>query len=811
MKYIKYIVILLLSLVCINASAQNTLTGKVYDKDTKEALYGVAIYISDLKVGTLTDTAGYFELKNLTKGKYIVEVKLLGYASQLVTVNIGSGIPLTVYLSQSAGELQEVVVTGESKATEVSRSPIPTVVVNHDYLISNTATNAIDALVAIPGVSAVTTGPNVSKPFIRGLGYNRILTLYDGFRQEGQQWGDEHGIEIDQYGVDRVEILKGPASLSYGSDALAGVINLIPTRPAPEGKMIGEIVTNYGSNNNEVGASGMLKGTKDGIDWIARVSHKQAMDYEDKVDGRVFGTAFSETDASGAVGIHRNWGYSHINFSLYNDLQEIPDGSRDSLTRQFTRQISEADTIRQIVSQHDLNSYSIEHLHQLVQHYRVTATNNFILGDKAGTLDVDLGFQRSVRREFDHPVLFTIPGLYLELNTISYDIKYHMPEIKLWNFTAGFNGMYQNNKVTSGTDFVIPSYSQIDFGPFAIVKRSYGKFDFEGGIRYDIRVFNNDQLYTKPNPTTGFDMPVTGADTAGGTKVFSTYHTIYSGLTGSIGGTYNINSRLALKFNFARGYRAPNISEISANGVHPGTDIYQIGNPNFKPEFSLQPDLGLSYSTKYVVLGADAFYNYIQNYIYNQGKDSVIVAGNQTFEFQQADAQLYGGEISLDIHPVKALHIDNGLSLVYADFLGQKGKAVPDSERYLPQIPPLHGKTEVRYDFKIKKAHIVNAFVKVGITYFAKQNRVLSAYATETPTPGYALLNAGVGGGFTDKKGKTILSLYILGSNLLNTAYQDNMSRLKYMDPNNAVGPYGIFNMGVDITIKVVVPLEFNI
>jgi iron complex outermembrane receptor protein len=814
MKHLKYIYILLLWLAYGALSAQNSLHGRIYDKDTKEALYGATIYISDLKVGTSADTGGYFELKNLTKGKYLAEVKLLGYASQTITVNVGDGKPLNVYLSNSAGELEEVVVTGESKATEARRSPIPIVVVNHDYLISNTATNAIDALTAIPGVSAVTTGPNVSKPFIRGLGYNRILTLYDGFRQEGQQWGDEHGIEIDQYGVDRVEILKGPASLSYGSDALAGVINLIPTRPAPEGKLQGEISADYGSNNNEVGASAMIKGTKDGIDWIARVSHKQAMDYQDKVDGRVFGTSFSETDASGAVGIHRSWGYSHINFSLYNDIQEIPDGSRDSLTRQFTRQISEIDTVRQIVSAHDLNSYKIEPLHQLVQHYRVTATNNFNLGDHGGTLDVDLGFQRSVRREFDHPVLTTIPGLYLQLNTISYDIKYHMPEMKLWNFSLGFNGMYQNNNVTSGTDFVIPSYSQIDFGPFAIVKKSFGKFDFEGGIRYDIRVFNNDALYTKPNPGNGFDMPVTGADTIGSTKIFSNYRTTYQGLTGSIGATYNVNRQLALKFNFARGYRAPNISEISANGVHPGSDIYQIGNPNFKPEFSLQPDLGLSYSTQYVVLGADVFYNYIQNYIYNQRIDSTIAnvsSINQTFEFQQASAQLYGGELSLDIHPVKSLHIDNAFSLVYGDFLGQRGKAVPDSMKYLPQIPPLHGKTEVRYDFKIKHAHIVNAFVKVGVTYFAKQNRIYSAYGTETATPGYALLNAGFGGGFTDKKGKTVLSLYVLGSNLLNTAYQDNMSRLKYFNPSNAVGPSGIFNMGIDISIKVVVPLEFNI
>jgi iron complex outermembrane receptor protein len=818
MKHSKYLIILLLWLSAIALPGQNILRGKIFDKDSKEPLYGVAVYISDLKIGTITDTAGYFELKNLPKGKFLTEIKLLGYASELTTVSIPMEQALSIYLAQSAGELNEVVVTGESKATEASRSPIPIVAVNHEYLLSNVSTNAIDALTRIPGITAVTTGPNISKPFIRGLGFNRILTLYDGFRQEGQQWGDEHGIEVDQYGVDRVEILKGPASLSYGSDALAGVVNLIPTRPAPEGKMIAEITGDYGSNNNEVGGSGMIKGTKNGIDWIARVSHKQAMDYQDKNDGRVFGTAFSETDASGSVGIHRSWGYSHINFSLYDDLQEIPDGSRDSVSRRFTRQITEADSVRQIVSNADLNSYHIEALHQHVQHYRVIAANNFQLGSKGGTLDVNVGFQRSVRREFSHPVLSDIPGLYLQLNTISYDVKYHMPEMKHWNFTVGFNGMYQNNNVTAGTDFVIPSYSQIDFGPFAIVKRSYGKFDFEGGLRYDVRIFNNDQLYTKANPATGFDMPVASTDTAG-TRIFAKTHSTFQGLTGSIGATYNANKELAIKFNFARGFRAPNISELSANGVHPGTNIYQLGNSDFKPEYSWQADFGLSYSTKYVALGADVFYNYIQNYIYNQklsginGHDSIIVAPNQTFQFQQASAQLYGGEISLDIHPIKSLHIDNGLSLVYADFLGSRGHAVADSERYLPSIPPLHGTSEVRFDFKIKKAHIVNGFVKVGVAYYARQNRIYSAFGTETSTPGYALLNAGFGGGFTDKKGRTVLNLYVLGSNLLNSAYQDHLSRLKYFEPypNNTSGYSGIYNMGTNITIKVVVPLEFNI
>ncbi len=798
--------------------SQNSIQGTVYDKDTKETLPGVAVYIPDLKVGTITDSTGSFTFNKISAGKFLIQIKFIGYATKILTVSTTDHEALKIYLAQAAGELQEVVVTGVSKGTEIRRSPVPIIAIDKDYLVTNLATNAIDAITKVPGVTAVTTGPNISKPYIRGLGFNRILTLFDGNRQEGQQWGDEHGIEVDQYSVERVEVIKGPASLTYGSDALAGVVNLIPTQPAPEGTMKADITANYGSNNGEAGISGMLEGTKSGIDWQARVSHKQATDYMDKYDGRVFGTAYNETDASASVGIHRQWGFSHVSFSVFNDLQEIPDGSRDSATRQFTRQISEADTVRQIVSQQDLNSYKIEKLHQHVQHYRVYTNNNFLLG-KDGSIELNLGYQYSQRQEFSHPVLYTIPGLFLQLSTFNYDIKYHMPEIKEWNFTLGLNGMYQANKVTNGTDFVIPSYNQFDIGPFAVVKRSFGKFDVEAGVRYDFRIFNNRELYTKTNPSNGLDMSVTGADTAGASKIFSNDHALFQGLSASLGATYNVTNQLCIKLNLARGFRAPNIAEISANGVHPGTNIYQLGNSNFKPEFSLQPDFGIAFNSKYVVFSVDVFYNYLQNYIYNQklqsanGGDSVLVPGNQTFQFQSARAQLYGAEFSLDIHPVKSLHFDNGLSLVYGDFLGKKGQTVSDSERYLPLIPPLHGTSEIRYDFNVKPAHILNAFVKVGIVYYAAQNRIYNAFGTETSTPGYVLLNAGAGTSFTNKKGKTIVSVYVLASNLLNTAYQDHLSRLKYFEfyPNNPTGHSGIYNMGRNISVKLDFPLDFKI
>jgi iron complex outermembrane receptor protein len=813
-----FLPLLFLSLILVAfVPGTGSLTGRITDQHGAP-LASATIYIPDLKLGVITDTAGYYKFSSLPSGKYLIEVHSIGFKTFTRTVTISGPIVQDFSLSDEYVEESPVVVTGLSKATQIKRSPVPIVAINHDYLISNLSTNAIDAISRIPGIRAVTTGPNVSKPFIRGLGYNRILTLYDGIRQEGQQWGDEHGIEVDQYGVERVEVIKGPASLSYGSDALAGVVNLIPTQPAPEGKLRGDVTLDYQTNNKYLGGSGSLGGTKNGLEWMARISHKQAADYKNKIDGRVFGTAFSETDASASLGLHRKWGYSHLDFVLYDDLQEIPDGSRDSATGRFTRQITEADTVRQIVSDADLGSYRIEKLHQHVQHYRVYSGNSFTLGD-AGRLQVNLGFQRSVRREYSHPVAYTTPGLYLQLTSYTYDVKYFLPEFDNWNLTVGLNGMYQQNNSTSGTEFVIPSYHQMDMGPFLLAKRSFEKLDISGGLRFDTRRFTNSSLYTATDPATGFDRPVYGADTAGADLQFTAYKKTFTGWSGSLGATYNFSEQLAVKANIARGFRAPNIAEISANGVHPGTNIYQLGNPDFKPEFSLQEDLGLVYSSRYVVASLDLFNNFISNYIYNQklqganGSDSMDITGKNTyFQFVASRARLYGGEVSVDFHPIKALHFENSLSIVYGNNKGVKGKALNDSARYLPYIPPTHGISELRYEFGSRSSHLVHAFVKLQLEYYAAQNRAFLAYNTETPTAGYTLFNAGVGGGFTNKKGKTIVNVYLNGDNLFDKAYYDHLSRLKYFlyastDTNPS---HGIYNMGRNISLKLSFPLDLS-
>lgn len=200
---------------------KSTLSGKITDAKSGDPLASATVSIPDLQITVIADSLGYYAFRSLPSGSYLVEVRYIGHKSVTRNLNITGSLVADFALPENTVEESEVVITGLSKATQIKRSPVPIISVSHDYLEKNLSTNIIDAIAKIPGISALSTGANVAKPFIRGLGYNRVLTLSDGIRQEGQQWGDEHGVEVDQYSIEKIEVIKGPASLSYGSDALA--------------------------------------------------------------------------------------------------------------------------------------------------------------------------------------------------------------------------------------------------------------------------------------------------------------------------------------------------------------------------------------------------------------------------------------------------------------------------------------------------------------------------------------------------------------------------------------------------------------
>lgn len=821
-RLLSFLSVLLLSALVTDAAIKpkpddaGTIKGTVTDKTDGKPIIGASVNIPDLRRGSITDENGHYTLDNLPKGIYLVQVSYLGYATFNQRVDFTKISTLDIQLESSSLEAGEVVITGVSKATEIKRDPVPMVAVGKTYLDQRSAAgNVIDMIANLPGVSAVTTGPNVSKPFIHGLGYNRVVTLEDGIRQEGQQWGDEHGVEVDQNSIDRVEIIKGPASLSYGSDAIGGVVNLITPPPVANGKILGSVQGTYGTNEGLLNGSFRLYGNQNGLVWGTILSAKEAKDYRNQHDGRVYATNFKEKDARFMIGLNKAWGTSYLNASLYDDQQAIPDGSRDSVTRQFTKQITENDASRTIVPASELNSYAIPVLHQHVQLYRIYNNSNFIVGP--GNLVVNLGYQFSHRREYTHPEDAEVAGLNLHLSTYTYDVKYNFTTGKGYETTFGVNGQYQNNTIGDATDFPIPAYHQFDIGPFVIMKKSFGKLDISGGARFDSRSFHGQAAYID---TAGkFPQLYTGANPGSTPNVvsqFSALNKTFTGFNGSFGAAYNFSNAFLLKANIARGFRAPSIAELSANGPDPGSQIYHVGNSNFKPEFSTQEDIGAFLTLPNVSLSVELFNNNIQNYIFQQQElnadgSPVITQGYNTFTYVQSKARINGGEFSIDIHPLKWLHFENTMALTYGQNLGTGGP-VADSLKYLPFIPPLHTHSELRGNFSKGFSNFRNVYAFFGFDHFSAQDRFFSAYGTETYTAGYNLLSAGIGSELVNSAGKTVIKLFIEGTNLGNVNYQSNMSRLKYFD--NATVPAGvqpgIFNMGRNISFKVVVPFDLS-
>ena len=820
MNPFKYL--LCLSLIVFLSGLANAQVGILKGRVTSatEAKENISVKILGLNKSVKTNHMGQYTFEQIPVGNYEVVFSAIGYQSKKERVTIDKDdqlLDIEILLGESS--LNDVVITGVNRATELRKSPVPIAVLSQKIMNQSVSTNLIDAIVkGIPGVSAVTTGPNVSKPFIRGLGYNRVLTLYDGLRQEGQQWGDEHGIEVDEYGIARAEVVKGPASLTYGSDALAGVINMIPYNPNfDDGKLKGDFTLNYQSNNGMAGSSLGLAYIKNDWKYTFRATGKAAHNYYNKVDGYVYGTGFREYNLSASARIDKKWGFSKTALTYYDNLMEIPDGSRDSLSRRFTRQIFDnGDDIknRPIVPEDELKSYTLNPLHQHIQHYRFYNSSQFKLGNS--DLNVLIGAQQSVRREYNHPTVSAQAGLYVVLNTLNYDLKYNLPDFAGIESTFGVNGMFQGNRSKAATDFPIPDYDLFDIGAFYFAKKSLGKVDISGGIRMDRRNINWNNFYVGTNAQTGFGQQVT-ANAPGAELQFPSFNKNYYGLSGSVGLTYNLSEKLLIKANLARGYRAPNITEIGSNGLDPGAHIVYLGNRTFKPEFNLQQDIGIIAYLKDADISMEVFNNSIQNYIYQSrltdaaGNPVVIVPGNLTYQYQQAKARLYGAELSINLHPsqLKWLTFNNSLAYVVGlnkdeSLLNQHGEAA----KYLPFIPPLQIRSEIKMTAQTTKGTFDKPYIKFDVVFSADQNRFYALDDTESFTAGYGLLNAGLGSGIRSKSGKTILDIFIQCDNIFNTAYQSNLNRLKYFEYYNSSpnGRSGIYNMSRNISFRAIIP-----
>ncbi len=698
----------------------------------------------------------------------------LAFASaQARTVSESTDSVVHQPMTETDVKLNEVVVTGLTGSQKLRQSPAPVSVVSHRQLEAAAASNIIDAVARQPGVSQITTGGSISKPVIRGLGYNRVVVVKDGIRQEGQQWGDEHGVEIDAHTVHSAEILKGPASLMYGSDAMAGVL-VFHGDPVPaRGTVTGQLSTGYQTNNGLIDYSVDNAGHLGHWSWNTRYSGKLAHAYRNRYDGYVYGSSYREQAFSQQAGYNFSRGYSRLSFDYYHITPGIVEGGRDETTGQLA-----------VPDGYSAGSYGRPMPYQQVHHYKVVWDNLFYVGD--GSLKALVAYQQNRRQEYEEEETPDVCGLDMQLHTVNYGLHYLSPERGGWKWAAGIGGMYQRS-ANRGTEYLIPANRLFDYGLFVTASRTAGRVSLSGGLRYDRRHLHGEALED------------------GGDVRFTEFRRSFDGVTGSLGVTVDLSPSFTVKANLSRGFRAPNASELGSNGVHEGTARYEVGNDALKAEHSWQADLGADYVSPWVSARLALFANRIGHYVFSQkmaGADGqeIIVDGVPVYRFTSGDARIMGGEASVDVHPLPHLHVSSSFSYVHSEQLHCDRDA-----RCLPFTPAPRWLSDVRYELFCNKRWVDNLYLQFTVDCNLRQNRCLAANGTETPTPSYTLLHL-YAGADVKVKGRRAFSLYLALENIADRAYQNHLSRLKYTDVNNVTLRRGVYNMGRNFSVRLVVP-----
>lgn len=715
----KIIITLLLGFSAV-LQAQIAVSGTVTNM-ANQPIKGVSVYIGAIQKGTKTDENGKYALSNLPKSGLKLSFTYVGFTSQNIALNnTDAAQTINVVLEESIFEMDEVIVStafNKIQSQNVMKVEHETI---KELQQKGTAT-LIEGLATIPGVSQVSTGTSIGKPVIRGLSGNRVLVYSQGVRMENQQFGDEHGLGLNDAGIESVEVIKGPASLLYGSDALGGVLYFNPEKFADANTFKANLNQKLFSNTLGSNTSLGLKTSTENWKFLARGSYNTHSDYRVSGGDRVTNTRYNETDFKTAAG------YSNAKFSTvlrynYNDLDlGLPEDGIAAQSRSKNTELP-----RQAVFNHLLSLNSVVYF--------------------ANTkLDVDLGYVTNDRSEFEDS---NEASLHMKLKTFNYNAKYHLPKVGNLETILGVQGMHQTN-ANFGEELLIPDATTNDFGVFGTANYEWGTSSaLQAGLRYD-----NRKITSEENGTVGEEGYFQAID-----KSFDSFNA-------ALGYKTDLAANFTMRLNLASGFRAPNLAELTSNGVHEGTNRYEIGNSELKTEQNFQTDLNLEYKTDHFEFFVNGFYNHINNYIYTSPAGTVIEE-NAVFNYIQSNAKLYGGEIGLHVHPhpLDWLHYETAFETVTAK--NQAGD-------YLPLIPANNWNNTLRGEFTIKD-WLTSGFATLNVSTTLNQDNV-SGF--ETRSAGYTLVNLGLGG--TVKFGKTVFDVNLNANNLFDKEYIAHLSRLK--------------------------------
>ncbi len=715
-KQIVFSLFLSLNLLTIASYSQNRISGIVFDKDSKESLIGANIYFPDLHKGGVSDSNGEFSISNIPTGKFDMLISYLGYQSQLIRLQTDTvSSKIQIFLKQEAFQTQEIIISGSRFSLQHENA----IEVNSLKLRESTQNkmNLMEKIAELPGVDVISKGAGIAKPVIRGLSNTNILFIDNGIRMENFQFSNDHPFMVDEFGIDHIEVIKGPASLLYGSDAVGGVLYSVRENPPHGDGFEGDYSLQYFDNSKGVHSSLGLRAAKNNFHLGIRTSIKSHKDYIDGNDQQVPNTRFTQKSIKSVLG----YSYKIGNFDLFYDYTEMQLG------------ICIPPAIALITE----NDYKNKFWYQDLSSHVLSAKNKLFFNNLK--LDINLAFQSNHRTLLASELTPQFKIVDMLLNTLSSEIKasYSFANSEL---IFGTQAMHQSNENADAPNHIIPDAQKNDLSGFSLFSINFNKkTHFQSGLRYDYR-----QIHFEEN------------------SKMDEVRKNYNNLSFSAGVSYQATEKLVLRTNLASGHRTPNLAELSQDGMHAA--YYEKGNIDLKSQRNYEPDISLHYHSKLFIFEVSSYLNQITNFIYLQKTLQTTPDNIPIYQYSQTDAKIFGIETGLKIMPIKIVQLSFNYAYIRAN--QTNGKALP----FIPQ-------NKIHFDLNLSKEQLSfmeNPYFNINVNYAFRQ---LHPAQFETETPQYFVANASLG--FQKKFDKQSITFSVGVNNLFDAKYIDHLSTLK--------------------------------
>jgi iron complex outermembrane recepter protein len=737
----RFIIIVIIFFSIQIIKAQNLIKGLIFDQEYRP-LPGATIYIIDLNKGTVSDSTGAYLSGNIPDGKFRVQFSFMGFANEIRTVFFnGSPVEINVSLKQTSIETKEVVISGGYNATQ-HENAVNINVLKLKSTVSILSSNATELLTKVPGISMISKGPGVSKPVIRGLSMDNVLVLNNGVRNENYQYSDHHPLGIDEFGIDNVEIIKGPASLLYGPDAIGGVVNFIRERPAPVGQIMGDYHLQIFSNTLGISTNLGLKGASKKFFGGIHVGTKTNADF---LQG---GGDFVPNSRFNTLSLKADGGYTgkKVASKLFYEFNQQKLG------------LTEEEAVDAIDSRGRKN----EIWYQQFNNHLISAQNKIFLNKYK--IDLNAAFQSA---ELVHFAGEDEVEIDMMLSTLTYEAKLYLPSNEKSEYILGFQGFNQlNRNIPGAEEILLPDANTSNYGIFTLLQYYFFHgFRMQAGFRYDYKLISSGEV---GDPEDVAYRAALDKD--------------YGNVSGSVGATYELADKIFFRANFAVAYRTPNLAELTSNGLH--ETRYELGNSGLIPQNAYETDMSIHYHVQNLTFDLAGFYNIINHYIYISPTADTTDSGVKIYRYIQNDAVLIGGEAGAHIHPesLKWLHIEGTYSTV-------TGKL--SNGDYLPFIPAGRLNFELKLE-KDKMGPLEDSFVKLNTSTAFNQDHPAPE---EDATDGYTLADIAIG--TTIPIGKQSLLVQIAVNNLFDKKYIDHLSTLMEV---------GFCDPGRNIALSVTIP-----